>query len=64
MHSIIPFQKRKPSDIEPYIDFEKRWKFTEDDKDFLIAYYEDWVQGCIDVPMEILLKILRKYLIP
>lgn len=48
MHGIIPFQKRKPTDIKPYIDFEKGWKFTEDDKDFLIAYYEDWIQGCIE----------------
>lgn len=35
--------KRKPHDIQPYIDFEKGWKFAEDDKDFLIAYYEDYV---------------------
>lgn len=48
MHGVIPFQKRKPTDIEPYIDFGKGWKFTEDDKDFLIAYYEDWIQGCIE----------------
>ncbi|MCI8378631.1 MAG: hypothetical protein HFH72_08955 [Lachnospiraceae bacterium] len=48
MRGIIPFQKRKPTDIKPYIDFEKGWKFTEDDKDFLIAYYEDWIQGCIE----------------
>lgn len=38
----------RPDDIQPYIDFEKGWKFTEDDKNFLIAYYEDWIQGCIE----------------
>lgn len=37
-----------PHDIQPYIDFEKGWKFAEDDKDFLISYYEDWIQGCIE----------------
>lgn len=47
-NKIIQFTKRKPSDIKPYIDFEKGWKFTEDDKDFLIAYYEDWIKGCIE----------------
>ena len=41
-------EDKKPNDIEPYIDFEKGWKFTEDGKDFLIAYYEDWIQGCIE----------------
>lgn len=40
--------EKVPHDIQPYIDFEKGWKFTEDDKDFLIAYYEDWIQGCIE----------------
>lgn len=48
MHGIIPFQKRKPTDIEPYIDKVSGWKFTEDDKEFLITYYEDWIQGCIE----------------
>lgn len=47
--NIISFKQRKPRDIEPYIDFEKGWKFTEDDKDFLISYYEDWIQGCVEL---------------
>lgn len=38
MHSIIPFQKRKPTDIEPYIDKVKGWKFTENDKEFLLNF--------------------------
>lgn len=39
---------QKPHDIQPYINFDKGWKFTEDDKDFLINYYEDWIEGCIE----------------
>ena len=45
---IIKFEKGKPKDIQPYIDFDKGWKLTEDDKDFLIAYYEDWIEACIE----------------
>lgn len=41
-------ESQRPDDISPYVDYEKGWKFTEDDKDFLIAFYEDWVQGCIE----------------
>lgn len=46
--TIREFKKRKPSDVKPYIDYEKGWKFTEDDKEFLISYYEDWIKGCIE----------------
>lgn len=46
--TIRKFEKRKPSDVKPYIDFEKGWKFKEDDKEFLILYYEDWIKGCIE----------------
>lgn len=43
---IILFEKKKPSDVKPYIDCEKGWKFTEDDKEFLISYYEDFLKFC------------------
>lgn len=43
---IVEFRKRKPSDIKPYIDLDKGWKFTEDDKEFLISYYEDFLKFC------------------
>lgn len=46
--TIRKFEKRKPSDVKPYINFDKGWKFTEDDKEFLINYYEDWIKGCIE----------------
>lgn len=46
--TIREFEKRKPSDVKPYIDFEKGWKFTEEDREFLIRYYEEYLQGCID----------------
>lgn len=45
---IIQFGKRKPKDIQPYINCDKGWKFTEDDKEFLMNYYED----CIKVQNE------------
>lgn len=48
MQNIIPFQKRKPSDVHDYIDYDKGWKFTEDDKKFLIAYYENWIKVQIE----------------
>ena len=38
----------KPSNIKPYIDFEKGWKFTEEDKEFLISYYEGLAKFCIE----------------
>ena len=41
---IIEFKRRKPKNVTLHIDFEKGWKFTEDDKPFLIAYYEDYLQ--------------------
>lgn len=44
--TIRKFEKRKPSDVKPYIDFEKGWKFTEDDKEFLITYYENYLKFC------------------
>lgn len=61
-------ENKRPNDIQPYIDFDKGWKFTEDDKDFLIAYYEDWIQGCIECadgdfveePTEVLNSIKKK----
>lgn len=44
--TIRKFEKHKPLDVKPYIDFEKGWKFTEDDKIFLINYYEDYLKFC------------------
>lgn len=44
MAQIISFSKRKPFNIQPYIDFDKGWKFTEADKEFLINYYEDMIK--------------------
>lgn len=44
MAQILQFQ-RKPSDIKPYISFEKGWKFTEDDKEFLISYYKEYLDA-------------------
>lgn len=41
-------EEKRPHDISPYVDYDKGWKFTEDDKVFLIAFYEDWIQGCIE----------------
>lgn len=41
-------ETKSPDDINPYVDYDKGWKFTEYDKDFLIAFYEDWIQGCIE----------------
>lgn len=41
-------EPKKPNDVSPYFDCDKGWKFTEDDKDFLIAFYEDWIRGCIE----------------
>lgn len=38
----------KPSNIKPYIDFEKGWKFTEEDKEFLISYYKELAKFCIE----------------
>lgn len=46
MHNVISFQKRKPSDVHDFIDYEKGWKFTEDDREFLIKYYEEYLQFC------------------
>lgn len=48
--SIVKFdtENQKPRDIEPYINYNKGWKFTENDKDFLIRYYENWVKACIE----------------
>lgn len=43
--NIIKFPRRNPKNVKLHIDFEKGWKFTEDDKDFLIAYYEDYLQA-------------------
>lgn len=48
MHGIIPFQKRKLTDIEPYFDTVKGWKFTEDDKEFLLNIYEEYLQFCME----------------
>ena len=42
MAQILQFQ-RKPSDIKPYINLEKGWKFTEDDKEFLLSYYKEYL---------------------
>lgn len=49
-------KNKRPNDIQLYIDFDKSWKFTEDDKDFLILYYEDWIQGCIECADEDFVK--------
>lgn len=38
----------KPDDISLYVDYEKGWKFMEEDKEFLVAYYEGWIKGCIE----------------
>lgn len=46
--TIREFEKRKPSDVKDYIDFDKGWKFTEEDKEFLIKFYEEFLQGCIE----------------
>lgn len=45
MAQIISFYQRKPSDIKPYIDFDKGWKFTEDDKEFLVTYYKETIKA-------------------
>ena len=45
---IREFEKRKPTDVKDYVDFDKGWKFTEEDKEFLIRYYEEYLQGCIE----------------
>lgn len=47
MEKIVEFKKRKPSDISLYIDFDKGWKFTEDNKEFLLKYYEEYLQLCV-----------------
>ncbi len=44
MGEIIQFRKKKPLDVRTYIDFDKGWKFTENDKDFLIKYYEEYLE--------------------
>lgn len=44
MSDVVQFKERKPSDIQPYIDFDKGWKLREDDKEFLISYYEDCIK--------------------
>lgn len=36
--AIIKFEKENTDDVRPYVDFDKGWKFTEDDKAFLIDY--------------------------
>ncbi len=41
-------KNQKTNDIEPYIDYEKGWKFTEYDKEFLVRYYEDWIKACVE----------------
>ena len=41
-------KNQKPHDISPYIDYDKGWKLTENDKDFLIRYYENWVKAYIE----------------
>lgn len=42
--NIIQLPKQKPQDISPYIDFEKGWKFTENDKEWLVKFYEDYIR--------------------
>lgn len=41
---IIQLPKRKPKDISLYIDCEKGWKFTENDKAWLTKFYEDYIR--------------------
>lgn len=62
---IIPFPRRKPCNIEPYIDFDKGWKFTEADKEFIIVFLEDEIEAknefydgdFVEEPMEILASV-------
>lgn len=48
MGKIIKFKRTKPRNLMPYIDFEKGWKFTESDKDFLLDYYNDYLECLIE----------------
>ena len=41
-------KSKVPHDIRQYIDFEKGWKFTEDDKEFLLNFYEEYLQFCME----------------
>ena len=50
VYSIVKsgMKNQKPHDIGPYINYNTGWKFTENDKDFLIRYYENCVKACIE----------------
>lgn len=45
MADIIQFKIKRPSSILPYINQKYGWKFTENDRNFLICFYRDWIQS-------------------
>lgn len=45
MADIIQFKIKRPSSILPYINQKDGWKFTENDGNFLICFYRDWIQS-------------------
>lgn len=44
MCKIIQLKEIKPSNVKHFIDCDKGWKFTEEDKGFLIEYYNNYLK--------------------
>lgn len=43
MAKIIQFNPNRKICVKQFIDFDKGWKFTEEDKDFLVTYYSEYI---------------------
>lgn len=48
MADIIQFKIKRPSSILSYIDQDKGWKFSEKDRNFLIRFYENWIEALVE----------------
>ena len=44
MGKIIQFNPKRNICVNKFIDFDKGWKFTEEDKDFLVKFYSETIE--------------------
>lgn len=44
MGKIIQFNPNRKICVNQFIDFDKGWKFTEEDRDFLVKFYSETIE--------------------
>lgn len=45
MDNVVKFKIERPSSILPHINQCKGWKFKEEDRDFLVQFYRNWISA-------------------